>query len=119
MDKTKFVNALLRYQRLYQEIEAQYQYKTSNRPFGDDITHLNIDIIIEHIELEHVEDTLTFHWQLNVSGKLYFGEMCDRWALNTMLERDIRTLYFNEIDDELTNLSFKQHLLKNILTYKH
>ena len=119
MDKTKFVNTLLRYQRLYQEAESQYQYKTSNRPFGDDITHIRIDTIIEHIELEHVEDTLTFYWQLNVLDTLYFGEMCDRWALNTMLESDIRTLYFNQIDDELANLSFKQHLLKNILTYKH
>lgn len=114
MGKTKFTQALLRYQRLYQEAESQYQCKTSNRPFGDDITHLNIDTIIEHIELEHVEDTLTFYWQLNVSGKLYFGEVPDRWALNTMLENDIRTLYFNELDDELANLSFKQHLLKNI-----
>lgn len=119
MDKIKFVNALLRYQRLYQEAESQYQYKTTNRPFGDDITHLNIDTIIEHIEFEHVEDALTFHWQLHVLDTLYFGEICDRWALNTMLECDIRTLYFNEIDDELINLSFKQHLLKNILTYKH
>ena len=119
MDKNKFTQTLLRYQRLYQEIEAHYQYKTSNRPFGDDITHLNIDTTIEHIELEHVEDALTFYWQLNVSGKLYFGEVPDRWTLNTMLESDIRILYFNEIDYELTNLSFKQHLLKNILTYKH
>ena len=119
MDKNKFVNTLLRYQRLYQEDESQYQYKTLNRPFGDDITHLDVNTIVEHIEIENVEDTLTFYWQLSLSGKLYFGEICDRWALNTMLERDIRTLYFNEIDDELINLSFKQHLLKNILTHKH
>ena len=119
INKLKLAQQIVNCQIAYYNIENELQYKSDVKPFGDNIFQFNPEAIAELISIKYSDIDNAIHWTMCISNKTFVGSLDVKFYNEPVKTADIHELYFNTLEDELESLYFKQHLLKNILTYKH
>ena len=106
---------LLSAQQIYFSLIKKHGYIPPILDFGDDITHIDIKVLINDMMLSNIDiDTPPYvNWAINENGKLLQGQFYFDW-LDGNLDADITQVYMQAIIDRVKHISNDLAILKDI-----